>query len=183
MIVKRQKPIHFINACDCHVRYDELERAILWYQARPTARLKKIYLHGRYPTVSIHDKKVAVHRLLMMYWLGDRNLPQCIHVHHENENTLDCTKSNLTCYAASGHMSFHNKGKTLTAEHKIKISIAGKRRPRIFGRFRVDIPLADLKHKHAHGWSINRLAEYYTCDWTTIRRRLRHTTPELMEAE
>ena len=36
MIVKFQKKIEFINDCNCIVDYEELEKAMLWYQDKPT---------------------------------------------------------------------------------------------------------------------------------------------------
>ena len=44
MIVKFQKKIEFINDCNCIVDYEELEKAMLWYQDKPTSRLKHIYM-------------------------------------------------------------------------------------------------------------------------------------------
>ena len=54
MIVKSQKRIEFINDCNCIVDYNELEKAIIWYQQKPTSRLRHIYLHGKYPAISIN---------------------------------------------------------------------------------------------------------------------------------
>lgn len=180
MIVKTQKPIKFINTCDCIVHYEELEQAILWYQDKPTARLKKIYLYGRYPAVSIHDKKVHIHRLLMMYWLDNKNLPKNIHVHHENAHILDCTKSNLKCYFEPEHLSFHNAGKTITSEHRLKISIAGRRRKGMRIKKRLNIPIEKIKQFLEQGKSINYIAKHFNCDWTTIKSRI-HQNPELIE--
>ena len=60
MIVNKQKRIEFINDCNCIVDYIELEKAILWYQERPTSRLKHIYLSGNYPAVTIFNKKIHI---------------------------------------------------------------------------------------------------------------------------
>lgn len=65
MIIKEQKKIEFINDCNCIVDYDELRKAIIWYQNKPTARIKHIYIHQKYPAVSIHNKKIHIHRLLI----------------------------------------------------------------------------------------------------------------------
>ena len=70
MIVNYQKKIEFVNDCNCIVDYDDLEKAILWYQDKPTSRLRHIYIHEGYPTITIFDKKLKVHRLLMEYWLN-----------------------------------------------------------------------------------------------------------------
>lgn len=182
MIVKKQKPIEFINTCDCIVHYGELEQAILWYQNKPTARLKKIYLHGRYPAVSIHQKKVHVHRLLMMYWLDNKNLPKTIHTHHTNGNKLDCTRTNLNCYLESTHLSFHNKGKTLTTEHRLKLSIAGRRRRGMKIKKRLNIPFEKIKYFLEQGKSINFIAKHFNCDWTTIKSRI-HQNSEKLEQD
>ena len=57
LIVNFQKRIEFINECNCIVDLNELEQAILWYQSKPTSSVKKIYLHGNCPAVSIHNQK------------------------------------------------------------------------------------------------------------------------------
>lgn len=53
MTMKIQKKIEFDNECKCLVDYSELEKAILWYQKKPSLSKKKIYLHGHYPTGAI----------------------------------------------------------------------------------------------------------------------------------
>lgn len=63
MTLKIQKKIEFDNECKCLVDYSELEKAILWYQKKPSLSKKKIYLHGRYPAVSIHNEKIHVRRV------------------------------------------------------------------------------------------------------------------------
>lgn len=83
LTVKIQKKIEFDNECKCLVDYSELEKAILWYQKKPSLSKKKIYLHGHYPAVSIHNEKIHVHRLLMQYWLRTR-IPFEYSVHHLN---------------------------------------------------------------------------------------------------
>ena len=111
MIVNQQKKINFINDCDCIVDYEELENAILWYQDKPTSRLKHIYLHGNYPAVSIYNKKIHIHRLLMMYWNNIKMLSRKIYVHHKDENKLNASKDNLIFMEDIIHQSKHNKGK------------------------------------------------------------------------
>lgn len=71
---------------------------------------EKIYLHGRYPAVSIHNEKIHVHRLLMQYWLRTR-IPFEYSVHHLNENKLDARKENLSLILNKAHNSKHNKGR------------------------------------------------------------------------
>jgi len=113
MKVKIQKPIEFRNQCNCLVDYDELEKAIIWYSDKPTARLKSIYLHGGgglYPSVSIYDKKISVHRLLMMYWLN-RDLGCYEYVHHKDGNPLNARFENLQIMAAAEHPVHHLKGR------------------------------------------------------------------------
>lgn len=66
MIVNNQKRIKFVNDCGAIFDPEELEKAILWYQKKPTARTKHIYIHGKYPAVSIHDQKIHIHKQLAM---------------------------------------------------------------------------------------------------------------------
>lgn len=67
-MIKKQKHIRFINDCGCIVDESELEKAILWYQKSPTASIKHIYMHSKYPAITIHKEKCHIHRLLMLYW-------------------------------------------------------------------------------------------------------------------
>ncbi|WP_137744898.1 hypothetical protein [Robertmurraya siralis] len=179
MIVTTQKPIEFVNKCDCLVDYRELEKAILWYTKKPVTRLKTIYMHGRYPAVSIYKEKIHVHRLLMMFW-KNRILSKEEQVHHKDENKLNALKSNLEIVFEGSHQSFHNKGKTLGKEHKRKIGMGNKNRKGIKMKKRVDIPLIELKSLIDRGHSINAIAKKYKCDWSTVRNRI-HENPELLE--
>jgi len=177
MRVNRQEPIKFINTCNCIVDYDDLEKAILWHSDKPVARLRKIYMYGEYPAVSIYDEKIHVHRILMMYWM-DRRLSSKEFVHHLNGNKLCALKSNLAVMISSGHQSLHNKGKILSESHRDKISQANRRRSKKRAKKR-DIPLDELGKLLNKGWSINKIANHYNVDWTTIRSRIREN-PELL---
>ena len=126
MIVNEQKPIKFNNDVDCLVDYNELEKAIIWYQEKPTASNKKIYMFGNYPAVSIHNEKVHVHRLLMTYWLKTR-IPSEYSVHHINHNKLDSRKENLSLVLNSAHNSAHMKGIEFSSDHRKKIGEANKK--------------------------------------------------------
>lgn len=179
MTIKFQKSIEFINECNCVVDFDDLERAILWYQSRPTLSIKKIYLHGNYPAVSIHNEKMHVHRLLMQYWLKTR-LPFEYSVHHLNENKLDARKENLSLVFNSAHNSGHNKGKTLSDSHREKIALANKKRKGMKMKKRVHIPADGLRTFLNEGKSINWIALHYNCDWSTVRARI-YENPELVE--
>ena len=129
MIVKEQKEIKFINDCNCLVDYNELSKAIMWYQDKPTARLKHIYIHQSYPTVSIYGKKLHIHRLLMMYWNDNKSLDKEIYVHHIDGNKLNALRDNLTVMINTEHQRMHNIGKintegqrlaTINSNHKRK---------------------------------------------------------------
>jgi len=87
MIVKEHKLIEFINDCKCQFAYQDLLDAIRWYSPKPVTRLKHIFMHGRYPAVSIYDKKIHVHRLLAMYY-EQRDLERGEYVHHKDNNSL-----------------------------------------------------------------------------------------------
>ena len=179
MIVKRQKDIKFKNECGCIVDYQMLKEAILWYQSKPTASNKKIYLHGNYPAVSIHNKKIHVHRLIMMYFLK-RKLKSNEHIHHKNHNKFDARIENLELLDASKHLSNHNSGRKFSKEHRKKIAYANKKRRGIKIKKRVNIDIEDLKEKIKNGWSINKIAKFYNCDWSTVKNRI-FENPELLE--
>lgn len=127
MIVKTQKKIEFINDCQCIVDYNELENAIIWYQNKPTSRLKHIYMHGNYPAITIFKEKLHIHRLLMEYWLKTK-IPSDYYVHHLNGNKKDVTKENLSLIYSSTHQREHNKGKTISEYQKAKIRESNSKR-------------------------------------------------------
>lgn len=181
MIVNFQKRIEFINECNCIVDLNELEQAILWYQSKPTSSVKKIYLHGNYPAVSIHNQKIHIHRLLMQYWLNTK-LPFEYSVHHLNENKLDARKENLSLILNSAHNSSHNKGRIFSDSHREKIALANKRRKGMKMKKRVDIPKDKLRELLSDGKTINWIASYFGCDWSTVKARI-YENPELLEVE
>lgn len=179
MIVTYQKPIEFVNNCGCIVDYDELEKAILWYSEKPVTRLKTIYMHGRYPAVSIHEEKIHVHRLLTMYW-EDRTLPREEQVHHKDENKLNALRENLEVIYEGEHQSLHNKGRKFSDEHRRKIAIANKNRKGLKMKKQHNIPVGELKTQLQNGKSINWIAKHYGVDWSTIKNRI-NENPELLE--
>lgn len=179
MTMNKQKSIKFINESNCLVDYNELEKAILWYQERPTASNKKIYLFGNYPAVSIHGEKIHVHRLLMMYWLKSV-LPTEYSVHHINNNKLDARQENLSLMLNSMHNSIHMKGTKFSKEHRKKISEANRKRKGTKIKKRHNIPSHELSDLLKYGFSILGISELYKVDWSTIKSRI-YENPELME--
>jgi hypothetical protein len=127
MGVNIQRPIRFINDCNCIVDCDELEKAIFWYQDRPTASIKHIYLHNGYPTITIRKDKIAVHRLLYMYWTNAK-LDSLEWVHHIDENKLNASRNNLNMMNASEHQSHHAKGRPLTQSQRDAIIRTNKKK-------------------------------------------------------
>lgn len=116
MIVKTQKPLMLKNNCGAIYKEWQLEQAILWYsQTKPVCRVKTIFLHGRYPAVSIQGPKIHIHRLLMS-WHLKRRLKSSENVHHVNENKMDSRLSNLRVIPAGQHQAEHLKGKPQEAE-------------------------------------------------------------------
>ena len=172
MTVNVQKKINFINDCDCIVDFDELEKAILWYQKKPTRSLKKIYLHGRYPAISTHDEKIHVHRLLAKYWIKNKNLESDMHVHHKNGNRLDNRRNNLEIINGRQHLSNHNSGRTFTIQHRNKISKANKKRRGKKQKRMYEIPKANLEKMLNDGLSISAISRIYGCGWHAVKARI-----------
>ncbi len=113
---KKQLKIIFDNNCNANFNEVDLRRAIKWYSNKPVFRCKKIFISAKYPTVSIYDKKIHIHRLLMMYWLK-RDLATWEYVHHKDGNRLNALKENLEVIHSSEHQSNHNKGRKQSKEH------------------------------------------------------------------
>ena len=127
MIVNEQREVKLVNCCNAIYAEDELINAALWYSDTPICSTKKIVLRRNYPSICIYDKKIGIHRLLMMYWLQGE-IPDGYVVHHINENKLDARKKNLALVPFTTHQHYHNAGKTLTVQHREKISQANYRR-------------------------------------------------------
>jgi len=124
MIVNKWKKIVFLNHCKCIFDPVELRKAIKWYSNKPVARYKAIYLYGQYPAVSIYDKKIHIHRLLMMYWLR-RDLAYNEHVHHVR-GKLNCLRHNLMLMSASAHNRMHVADRKVSPEGRARISAANR---------------------------------------------------------
>lgn len=119
MKITAQKHIEFNSPIEVLYDPSELRKAILWYTDKPTARLKHVFLYGKYYAVSIYDQKIHIHRLLMMYWIK-RELQTNEYVHHKNENKFNNHKYNLEILPASVHQSITNKGRKQSPEHVAK---------------------------------------------------------------
>ena len=127
MIINRQNPIEINSPLEVLFDGKDLKKAILWYSDKPVARLKHVYLYGRYYAVTIYEQKIHIHRLLMMYWLK-RDLQSNEYVHHKNGNRFNNLRYNMELLPASVHQSRINKGKKFSKEHRRKIGEANKRR-------------------------------------------------------
>lgn len=181
MTIKNQKPIIFENRCGCIVNYDDLEQAILWYSDRPLASKKSIYIHQKYPCVSISKEKIHVHRLLGMYYAKEK-FPRNIYVHHIDRNRLNALKNNLETIEDKKHCSMHNKGRKFTKEHvENLIKHNKKRKGKKLGPY-IKIPLDEIKNHLKEGKSILAISKIYGCDWNTIKARIVEN-PELLEGE
>lgn len=136
-------------------------------------------MFGRYPAVSIHHEKIHVHRLLMMYW-KKRKLETKEHVHHKDGNRLNALKENLEIKDASVHLSYHNKGRKFSEEHKCKIALANEKRKGIKYKKIVNIPENELKSFLENGYSIKSISQFYRCSRSAVRNRI-YENKELLE--
>ena len=183
-MLKIQKPIFLINTCNAMYCYRELTNAMLWYSDGPLQQLKKVFMYGRYPGVSIGKKKIHIHRLLAMYRLNTKDLSDSV-VHHENENRLDASEGNLILHENGNHASLHNKGKVLADNHKAKIS--EKNRSRKGMRYplrRKDVCTNEIFLLRRNGLSINQISIKLNLDWACVKKRYDdfiHDDPELLE--
>lgn len=179
MIVKEQKPLTIKDKCGCIFDEFVLKSAILWMAEKPVAASKTVFMHGRYPAVSIHGKKMHLHRLIYQY-ANQCILPSYIHVHHIDGDKLNNRVNNLKAIYAPRHMSEHNANKSLTIEHRRKIARANQKRKGIKMKKKVDIPLDELRVLLTEGRSILSISKHFGCDWSTIKARI-HDNPELLK--
>lgn len=172
MTVKIQRPIRFINNCNCIVDYKELEKAIIWYSKNPVQSIKKIYMHVNYPAITINKEKIHIHRLLMNYWLKTK-MPTNFYVHHINENKLDARKENLSVVYITTHQSKHNKGKTITEKQREATRKSNHKRLGTKRGFnRKDISYKQIWNLHQKGYNINRISKELSYDWQQVKIRL-----------
>lgn len=185
MTVKIQRAIRFNNTCNCIVDYKELEKAIIWYAKNPVQSVKKIYMHGNYPAITIKRNKIHIHRLLMNYWL-DTKIPSNFYVHHINENKLDARKENLAVIFTTTHQSKHNKGKTITESQKEAIRVSNHKRKGIKrGFYKKDISYLKIWDLYQKGYSINKISKKLNYDWEQVKIRINeiYDNPELLKGE
>lgn len=172
MTVKIQRTIKFKNMCNCIVDYSELEKAIKWYSDKPVRSIKKIYIHGKYPAITIGKQKIHIHRLLVNYWLNTK-LPKDFLVHHTNNNKLDARKENLAVVYITTHQRNHNKGKVISEKQKNIIREHNhERKGRKRGIIKKNINYRKIWELHKKGYSINRISKELNYAWQQVKIRL-----------
>ncbi len=182
-MIKVQKQIKFINDCNAIVDYNELEKAVIWYAKSPVISAKHIYMHGKYPAISIHKEKIHIHRILMMYWLGIV-LPNDYFVHYIDENKLNAQKNNLSVVFAPAHQSYHNKGKRLSETHREKIAENNHKRKGTRRNYTKPISSKQVYDLKDQGYSFNEISQMLKLDWGCVKQRYKdfiHDNPELLE--
>lgn len=184
MKVNNQRPVCFENCCNAIYDEEELVKAAIWYAEKPICRHKKVSMHGKYPSVSIYEAKIHIHRLLMMYWLGGE-IPCGFQVHHIDGNKLNASKENLALVPAGTHQSYHNSGKTLSAEHRQKISNRNRERRGIRHKPKKSgITPQMIYEMRTSGMSFNEIAKVVELDWGCVKQRYNdfiHDNSELLE--
>lgn len=182
-MIKNQKQINFENDCSAIVDLKELEKAVLWYTARPVCSVKHIYMHGNYPAVSIGKEKIHIHRLLMMYWLKCV-IPSEFYVHHIDENKLNATKENLSVVLGKTHQHYHNKGKHISNYQKKRIRESNHMRKGVRKNYKSKITAREVYELVSKGYSFNRISKLLSLDWGCVKQRYFdyiHDNPELLE--
>lgn len=174
----KQKQLVFENKCGCIVDLKILSKAMIWYAGKTLMQKRVIYLHGKYPAISIYNEKIHVHRLLAMFKYKDKIATE-IHAHHKDENKLNASWDNIELVKGSVHLSKHNKGRVFSKEHKSKISEANKKRFGIKMKRRYNIPVNELRGYLRQGKSIREISIIYGCDWSVIKNRI-NETPNLL---
>ena len=171
MTILIQKEIKWKNKCGCIVDFDVLTKAVIWYSDRPVQENKSIYLHGKYAAVSIGKQKVHIHRLLMSYFFG-HSIPTNLSVHHLDENKLNDSISNLAVMVSSYHNKHHMKGFHPTKEQISATIKANHKRKGTHNIKSINISDEEIKILLEEGKSINWIANYFKCNWDTIKRRV-----------
>ena len=85
-------------------------------------------MRARYRKMRVNGKQVSVHRHIAEQMIGRKLFANEV-VHHINGNKLDNRPENLMVMDAGEHSRLENIGKSLTEEHKNKLSVALNGRP------------------------------------------------------
>lgn len=179
MTVKIQHPMYFENKCGCLFDAELLSGAMIWFAQKPQCGKKTIFMHGRYPAVSIYGTKIHVHRLIGLFLLKNETLDH-IHIHHKDHNRLNALPDNLENILDKVHVSSHNKGRQFSPTHRAKISEANRRRKGIKIKRMYDLPLNSLRQMLNEGWSISKIARFFGCGWDVVKNRI-YENPELIK--
>ncbi len=184
MIVHEQKPIKLVNYCGAVYDNNELASALLWYAREPVCRMKRVFMSGRYPAVSIREEKIHIHRLLMLYWTNG-HIPDGYVVHHLDGNKLNASRENLCLVSSSFHSSQHNKGRELSQVHRERLSLANHKRKGIRHKAKKpEITPEQVYKMRSAGLSFNKISKSLGLDWCCVKQRYddyKRDNPELLE--
>jgi hypothetical protein len=179
-----QGAVSFENGCGAMYDEEELIKAAMWYCDKPICRRKKVSMYGKYPSVSLYETKIHIHRLLMMFWLGGE-IPDGFQVHHIDGNKLNALKENLALVPSGTHQSYHNLGKTLSDEHRQKISDRNKERRGVrHKQKKPNITPQMIYEMRTSGMSFNKISKIVGLDWGCVKQRYNdylHDNPELLK--
>ena len=171
MIIKKQKPIEFVNKCECQVDYRCLEQAILSYSRKPVARLKKIFMYGSYPAVSVYGEKIHVHRIIGWFMFPSVSIKSMV-VHHGDDNKLNANYENLSVMFQGPHISNHLAGRKLSLIHRQRIGAANRKRKGVKLGERLKLDSVAISGMIDEGTSINKIAKRFNVSWRTIKNRI-----------
>ncbi len=179
------KPIRLVNNCGAIYHEATLIKAIQWLAELMDQRIysiKTVFMYGRYPAISVGGIKQHIHRLIWQQY-AQGSADEDMVVHHKNGNRLDARLDNLVPIHQVEHGSLHNRGKTLTVEHRRKIGESNKRRCGMrIKKHRPDVTPERIRPLLDRGLSINAVAMELDCCWDTIKNRI-HENLELLKKD
>lgn len=179
-----QMPIKLINGCSALYEDNNLINAIIWYSEKPVQSIKKVYMYGRYPAVSIERKKIHIHRLIGLYKYKDCDIAGCC-FHHLDHDKLNASWNNIMMMDCKTHASIHNAGR-LPPQKAVDtlININHSRKGKRGKSKRPDVKPREVYELRVKGWSFNKISLRYKLDWSCVKNRFNdfiHDNPELLE--
>jgi len=153
----KQRELTLLKSCDCKYDSKLLSKAILWKAKNPMISIKRVYLYGKYPAVTIDGKKTHIHRLIYEYKNQQEDMNDKF-VHHKDGDKFNSYYKNLESMNVKKHQHMHNVGKIISEDQKQAI-----RNFNINTKTRADVIRWQVNELHDYGFTYKQIGNLFGC--------------------